>query len=247
MDIRTYPTPEAVARAGAELFIGLAAEAMVARDRFCVALSGGSTPRAMYSQLSSGEFNAQVDWNCVHVFWSDERCVPPDHAESNYRMAQEAWLDRAPIPPGQVHRVHGEAEPEQAAADYERDLRSFFGHGAPRFDLVLLGLGEDGHTASIFPGAPAIHEQARWVMPVAHTTPPLPRAPRVSRVTLTPVVLNASAVVAFMVTGASKAACLAQVLNGPYQPDVQPAQIVQPSSGRLLWLIDQAAAIELKV
>jgi 6-phosphogluconolactonase len=244
MDIRTYSTPEAVARAGAELFVTLAAKAIAARGRFCVALSGGSTPRAMYSLLSSGEFNAQVDWERVHIFWSDERCVPPDHADSNYRMAHESWLDHVPIPPDHVHRIHGEDNPEQAAADYEYELRSLFGHGVPRFDLVLLGLGDDGHTASIFPGAPAIHEQARWVMPVDHTTPP---PPLVSRVTLAPVVLNASAMVVFMVTGVSKAARLAQVLNGLCQPDLQPAQIVQPYNGKLLWLVDRAAAAELKV
>jgi 6-phosphogluconolactonase len=178
-----------------------------------------------------------VDWARVHVFWGDERCVPPDHPESNYRLAREALLDHVPLPPANVHRIPTEQEPVQAAADYEQTLRRFFGPGSvPRFDLVLLGLGTDGHTASLFPGTPAVHEYERWV--VAHYVSSLPAW----RVTLTPAVLNAADQVTFLVAGEEKAGALKQVLAGPYQPDVLPAQVVRPAGGSLLWLVDDAAA-----
>jgi len=172
----------------------------------------------------------------VHVFWGDERCVPPEHPESNYRLAREALLDHVPLPLANIHRIHTEREPAQAAADYERTLRRFFGPGnAPRFDLVLLGLGTDGHTASLFPGTPAVQEHERWV--VAHYVPSL----AAWRVTLTPAVLNAADQVTFLVAGAEKAGVLDRVLNGPCQPDVLPAQVVRPAGGSLLWLVDAAA------
>jgi 6-phosphogluconolactonase len=181
-----------------------------------------------------------VDWARVHVFWGDERCVPPDHAESNYRMAREALLDQVSIIPAQnVHRMRGEIDPEEAADGYETDLRACFGVSAPpRFDLILLGMGDDGHTASLFPGAEAIREQARWV--AAYYVEKL----GAWRLTLTPVVLNAAANVIFLVVGAGKAARLREVLDGPYQPDRLPAQVVRPSDGRLLWMVDQAASSE---
>jgi 6-phosphogluconolactonase len=250
-EFRVYPDADSLARAAAEHFTNLATEAMAARGRFVVALSGGSTPRTTYALLASDEFAGRVDWPRVHVFWGDERCVPPDHSDSNYRMARETLLDHVPLPTRNVHRLPDEMEPEQAAGEYERTLRSFFaqqprgketrdGKPIPRFDLVLLGMGEDGHTASLFPGTAALHEQTRWV--VAHYVDKL----SAWRVTLTPVAINAAAHVTFLVSGAGKAERLREVLDGQHQPDVLPAQIVRPTDGRLLWLADAAAAVHVR-
>jgi 6-phosphogluconolactonase len=242
-DVQTYPDAENLTRAAAEHFFTLAESAIAARGRFAVAFCGGWTPRATYALLATPELAAQVDWSCVHVFWGDERCVPPDHPDSNYRMAREALLDHVPIPTQNVHRIRGEVEPEEAAAEYERTLRRFLSpppeeRGA-EFDLVLLGMGDDGHTASLFPGSTALHERMRWV--VAYYVDKL----QAWRVTLTPVAINAAAQVTFIVSGVGKAKRLQQVLAGPYQPDVLPAQVVRPDGGRLLWLVDAAAAASL--
>lgn len=240
-EVRVYAEASALARAAAENFVALSADAVRAHGRFAVALSGGSTPKTMYSLLATSEFAARLDWTRVHIFWGDERCVPPEHPDSNYRMAREALLDRVPIPAGNVYRIQGELEPADAADDYERALQAFFTRRQPRLDLILLGMGEDGHTASLFPGTAVIHEQTRGV--VAHYVEKL----RAWRVTLTPVVINAAANVTFVVSGAGKAERLSQVLTGPYQPDVLPSQIVQPAEGRLLWLLDADAAVQLKL
>lgn len=244
LDIRRFPSPAALARAAADLFTERAAEAIAQRGRFCVALSGGSSPKAMHQLLAS----EKIDWARVHLFWGDERCVPPDHEHSSYRMARETLLDHIAIPAENIHRLRGEVDPERAAQDYEAELRAFAGPSilseakskdAPlRFDLIYLGMGDDGHTASIFPGSSAVRERERWVLAQEHTAPPLPL---VTRLTFTPVLLNAAACVAFLVSGAGKAARLAQVLHGPYQPETLPAQIVRPSDGKLLWLVDNDA------
>ena len=238
-EIRTHPDAASLARAAAEHFVTLAAEAIAARGRFAVALAGGSTPRATYALLTTEEFAARVDWSRVHVFWGDERCVPPDHPDSNYRMVREALLDKIPIPTENVHRIRGELSPDQAAVAYHEKLEAVLGANA-RFDLILLGMGANGHTASLFPGTAALHEQARWVM--AHYVDKL----GMWRVTLTPVAINAAAHVTFIVSGAGKAEQLREVLAGPYQPDVLPAQIVRPTDGHLLWLVDAAAAVHLR-
>lgn len=237
-DVKIYPDPDSLARAGAELFVVLAEDALAARGRFTVALSGGSTPRAMYTQLCG----LVVDWARVQVFWGDERCVPPSHPESSYRMARETLLDHIPLPPANVHRIQGEADPGQAAADYEQELRAAFGNLLPRFDLILLGLGDDGHMASIFPGTSAVREEHAWVVAQAHDFPP---PPLVTRITFTPPLINAAAHVVFLVAGAGKAERLQQVLRGPYQPEVTPAQSVKPTHGRLVWMVDEAAAKKL--
>jgi len=242
-NVSVYPDAASLAHAAAELFAKLAGDAIRTSGRFAVALAGGSTPRGVYTLLASDPFASRVNWPRVHVFWGDERCVPPGHPESNYRMARETLLDHVPIPPANVHRIPCEQEPTRAAAAYERTLWKFFAvspeGGPPRFDLILLGMGDDGHTASLFPGTTALHERRRWV--VAHYVEKL----QAWRVTLTPVVLNAAAHVIFLVSGAGKAARLRQVLRGPYQPDVLPAQIVQPATGRLVWLVDAEAAAHL--
>jgi 6-phosphogluconolactonase len=234
-NIHILKDPIEIADYGAELFTSEAQAAIVSRNRFSVALSGGSTPQALYARLASPEFSERIPWKAVHLFWGDERCVPPGHADSNYHMAFESLLTRLPIPAGNIHRIQGELPSPDAAARYEGELRAFFGK-EPDFDLVLLGLGDDGHTASLFPGSPALSESVRWVVDVEHTTPPLPL---VSRVTLTFGVLNAARRVVFLVSGAGKAKILAQVLRGRLS---LPAARIQPEHGELLWLVDQAAA-----
>lgn len=237
--VRIHPDSAGLALAAAEHFVSLAGEAIAARGRFVVALAGGSTPRASYVILASDEFAARVDWSRVHIFWGDERCVPPDHPDSNFRMAREALLDHVPIPSGNVFRMQGELDPVQAAAEYQQALQKFFATASvdtQSFDLVLLGMGGDGHTASLFPGTPAIGEQTRWV--VAHFVDKL----EAWRITLTPAIINTAANVAFIVSGPDKAERLRQVLTGPYQPCVLPAQVIRPDRGQLQWLVDASAA-----
>ena len=216
--------------------------------RFVVALSGGSTPKRLYALLATAAYAGRVDWSRVHVFWGDERCVPPDDPASNYRMAREALLSRVPVPEGNVHRMRGEDDPGSAAAAYERELREIFvtPDGPPacipgrRFDLVLLGMGDNGHTASLFPGTPAVREAERWVLAQ------YVEAVSMWRVTLTPVVINAAAEVTFLVSGGDKAEMLRRVLKGPHVPDALPAQAIAPGHGRLRWLVDAAAAADLE-
>jgi len=241
--VEVYPDASQLAHAVADHFVILAREAIETRGRFAVALAGGSTPKAAYTLLASHEYTARVDWSRVHVFWGDERCVPPDHPDSNYRMAREAMLDHVSLPQENIHRMRGELGPGQAASKYEDVLRAFFSPPSrdrkaptPGFDLILLGMGDDGHTASLFPGTAAIHEETRWV--VAHYVEKL----EAWRITLTPVVINTATNVTFVVSGSGKAERLRQVLTGPYQPDFLPAQIVDPHAGRLHWRVDRAAA-----
>ncbi len=229
-EIVVLPDPEALAREATDRFVALARSAIAAHGRFTVALSGGSTPKALYEQLVA----QPVEWQHVHVFWGDERCVPPDHPDSNYGMAQRALLSHIDIPAQNVHRLKGELDPAQAAQQYEAELRTVFG-AQPRFDLILLGMGADAHTASLFPGTPALHEQQRWV--AAHYVDKL----QANRVTLTPPIINQAAAVIFLIAGNDKAAALRSVWHGPHDPDRFPAQIVAPTAGRVIWLVDQAA------
>ena len=242
-EIRVYPDPDSLARAGVDFFVTLAREALAIRKRFSVALAGGSTPRRMYATLAGNSRAAELDWPGIHVFWSDERCVPPEHPDSNYRLARESLLDRLPIPAVNVHRLPGELEPKPAAAAYDQLLRSFFTGPAnaarQTFDLVLLGLGRDGHTASLFPGSPALDEQERWVAAVEHHTPP---PPLVDRLTLTLPAINAASQVVFLVSGADKTAIVRQVLAVTSAEPPLPAQLVRPTRGRLTWLLDADAA-----
>lgn len=240
-EVQVCPDPDLLACAAAELFVEQAAQADAEGRLFSVALAGGSTPRATYRLLASQAYAARVNWDSVHIFWGDERCVLPDHPQSNYLMACQAWLDHVPVPPQNIHRMRGEDDPRFAAEAYEQELGSFWQSSFHRqppiaLDLVFLGMGSDGHTASLFPGLPAIHEQGRQV--VAHYVDKL----AAWRLTLTPLMLNAAAHVVFLVNGTDKAERLQQVLCGPYQPELLPAQAVQPTKGRLLWLVDQGAA-----
>jgi 6-phosphogluconolactonase len=232
-----FPTPDALADAVARHIVTCAANAVATTGRFTIALSGGSTPKAAYSRLATRDSRLDLDWRVTHILWGDERCVPPDDPRSNYRMAKEALLDRVPIPARQIHRIRGEGDPEKAASEYEREIRRLL--GGRSLDLVLLGLGEDGHTASLFPGQPSVRETSRWVMAV-----PAPDG-KLWRVTLTPVILNAAHNVTFIVSGTSKAARLQQIIEGPFTPDLLPAQAIHPTNGKLTWMVDEAAAGQL--
>ena len=240
--------PDALAHHAAQQLVATAAEAVRASGRFTLALSGGNTPRPLYALLASREYATALDWARTHVCWSDERCVPPDDPASNYRMVREALLDHVPLPPANIHRIEGEAEPTAAAARYERELRALLRTptGPPartppsRFDLVLLGLGADGHTASLFPGLTAVRERKRWV------AAEYVAAMSMWRVTLTPLVINAAAEVWFLVCGRDKAPMVRSVLDGPSRPEWLPAQAIAPTDGRLRWMLDAGAAEELR-
>lgn len=245
MDIHICQDSDSLARQAAFEFVRLANQAIASSGRFTVAFAGGSTPRKLYELLASEAFRTQVIWSNVEVFWGDERCVPPDHPDSNYRMAYEALLSKVPISPETIHRMPAEREDVARATDeYERTIRERFDLAAgefPQFDLVLLGMGDDGHTASLFPGTAAIHEQRRLV--VAHYVDKL----KTNRLTLTPPVLNQGRTIYFLVSGEGKATTLKEVLQGPYEPDRYPSQIIRPESGRLIWLIDRPASQLLDV
>jgi 6-phosphogluconolactonase len=227
----------------ADSFIQLANEAALPTGRFTVALSGGSTPRALYSLLASDQFRPRVPWPQVHLFWGDERCVSPDHSESNYRMAREALIDAVPIPTQNIHRMPAEYEDHaRAATEYEQTLKAFFGVPAgewPRFDLILLGMGNDGHTASLFPGTSALAERKRWV--TANYVEKLDT----HRLTLTVPVINHAANVVFLISSESKASVLREVLEGQYEPQRLPSQLIRPVEGKLLFIVDRAASKEL--
>jgi 6-phosphogluconolactonase len=222
----------------------LAQGAVAGRNRFLLALSGGSTPQALYELLAEPLWLDAIPWSHTHVLWGDERCVPPDSTDSNFRQAKKALLDHVPVQPDHVHRIHGEWQPNKAADDYAKQLRALAepGRSWPRLDLVLLGMGSDGHTASLFPGQVSREEMTE---PVVAVTAEYDGRPA-NRVTLTPRILNDAHHVIFLVSGASKASALAEVLEGDYQPKAYPAQRIRPKYGTLTWLVDEAAASQLK-
>lgn len=241
--LRIFADVEALNQAAAQEWVRCAREAVAERGRFTVALSGGSTPKRLYQLLAAEPFRSQIDWSRIEVFWGDERCVPPDHADSNYRMAREAMLNHVPIPAEHIHRIEAERTDRDAAArDYEMVLARVFGVAAsaepPALDLILLGMGPDGHTASLFPHTQALQEKRRWV--VANPVPQL----HTERITLTRPILNRGREVLFLVAGADKAERLAEVLADPADPNRLPSQSIQPD-GQLVWFVERAAAASL--
>ncbi len=239
MHVAVYPDSDALSHEAARYIVRLASQSIVTHGRFTLALSGGSTPKALYSLLGSEPYRSQIDWSLVEIFWSDERCVPPDSEDSNYRMAQEVLLSKIAISPAQVHRMPGEQPDREAAAQsYAQEiLRTFGTNGIPSFDLLQLGMGPDGHTASLFPHQASIHEQQRLLIHVSNTPKPPP-----DRLTFTPPLLNAAHNILFLVTGSDKADALHAVLEGTYQPDQYPSQVVRPPNGGVIWMLDSAAA-----
>jgi len=228
----------ALAETAALAIVEAAAKAVAAGRRFSLVLAGGGTPRDTYARLAAPPFSERMPWDRTSVFFGDERCVPPDHPESNYHMANETLLSKVPIPPDRIFRMRGEAEnPEDAAADYARTLTTVFATprgGLPQFDLVLLGMGLDGHTASLFPGSPAVKEIFRTVVAVHAAAASIPQ-----RLTLTLRPINAAARVMFLVAGAEKAKVVKAILR---DGAMLPAGLVRPTDGALTWLVDRAAA-----
>lgn len=235
------PDAAALAARAARYFVEEAEAAVAARGRARIAISGGSTPKAAFHLLAdpAQPWRARMPWDKLELFWVDERCVPPDHPDSNYRMTREALLDHVPLPPAQVHRMEGELEPEVAAARYESELRNSFrleGAETPRFDLINLGMGPDGHTASLFPHTAALHETSR--LAVANHV----QNKDAWRITLTWPVINQGSSVFFLIGGADKAQILKEVMLGPRDPERLPSQLISPASGILTLFLDKAAA-----
>lgn len=246
--VKVYPNSDRLVEQAASSILEMGNQAISSRDVFSIALSGGSTPQPVYKRLTRAE--GALDWRKVHVFWGDERCVPPDDDQSNFRAARETLLKHVPIPEDNIYRINGELPASEAAEDYQHRISIFFkNHPAlpwretrsgeiPVFDLILLGMGGDGHTASLFPGSFALQESLRWVVGVPHNQPPLPE---VDRVTFTLPLINAAANVLFLVSGESKARMLKRVFMNDGE-QMLPAQQVQPVSGDLVWMVDEPAA-----
>lgn len=242
MNIAIYPDIDALSQAAAQYVVQVANESIVTHGRFTLALAGGNTPKKLYSLLASAPYSSQIDWALVEVFWSDERCVPADSEDSNYHLAQESLLSKVPIAASQIHRMPAD-KPDRDAASlaYTHEMQHVFGTNVvPRFDLIQLGMGPEAHTASLFPHQASLHEQESLVIPVTVPKPPP------ARLTFTPPLLNAAAHVLFLVTGADKVNALYEVLEGTYQPDEYPAQIVRPTQGEVTWMLDTAAASKLR-
>jgi 6-phosphogluconolactonase len=234
LEVEIFEDLEALSQAAADLFVTMAKRSIDADRKFTVALAGGGTPRRTYELLASPKRRDAVQWQAVHVFWGDERCVPPDDPRSNARMARLALLDRVPIPADQVHPMACKDDPSESAADYEAVLRTCFGGTLPRLDLILLGMGEDGHTASLFPGTAVLDEVHAWAAAVPSKDPP--------RVTLTYPVLDNARVIAFLVSGRAKADALHRVIDGTTVGDAPPASLVRPTHGTRRFLVDRDAA-----
>ena len=243
-EIKVLPDPAAIAAEAAERIVHAADEAIALSGRFRIGLSGGSTPKALFQLLASDAYRDRIDWSNVEVFFADERCVPPDHAESNYRMARETLLSKVKIPGDNVYRMRGEVDPpNEAAKEYGQMLKEKFGGPSIEegggLDVTLLGMGEDGHTASLFPGTAAVNEtKHRCVANYAEKS----TTGKSWRLTLTARFINRSRAVLILVAGASKAKTLAEVLEGPRNPQRLPIQLIAPTEGKLSWLVDAAAA-----
>lgn len=236
-EIKVLPDANAIAREAAERIVALSEEAIEARGRFSIALAGGSTPKTLFALLASPEFVTRLDWPAIDLFFGDERCVPKDHKDSNYRMAHETMISKVPIPLDNVYRMRGEADPNEAAKEYGLMLKERFGDGG--LDLVLLGMGDDGHTLSLFPGSKAVTEREhRVVANYAENS----TTGKSWRVTMTAPFVNKARHVIVMLAGANKADRVKEVLEGPRDPERLPIQLIQPTDGTMTWLLDSGAA-----
>ena len=239
------PGIEEIAHEAANRIVKIAQEVLKQKQYFRLVLSGGSTPKRLFKILAGEPYQNQLPWDRIQFFWGDERCVAPDHSDSNYRMAREAFLNNLKIPEAHIHRLKGEAsDPNASALEYEEKIRDHFSikkNGSPpRFDLILLGMGTDGHTASLFPDTPALEKTDRWV--VANPVEKL----GTTRLTMTPRIINQAVCIIFLISGSDKAPILSEVLEGPYEPKRLPSQLIQPEAGKMVWLLDRAAADRLK-
>lgn len=237
--VRVFQDSEALARGAAEVFVDCAHQAVIERRRFLVAFSGGRTPGGLYTLLSAPPYREEVEWGVLHAFWADERCVPPEDLENNYGMLEDLLLRHVPVPPENIHRVRTELDAASAAQDYALVLKKWSEPPLewPRLDLVLLGLGADGHTASLFPGSRVTDHE-----PVGAVRNARDSRPSGLRITMSPLVLNSARRVIFLVVGSSKAQAVADVLYGAFDPERLPAQRIKPTDGELVWMLDAEAA-----
>lgn len=239
MQLIARKNPADLAKAAADFMVRRINDVLKTQDRFTIALSGGSTPKALHELLAKPPYVGQIPWLQLHVFWGDERYVPIDDAQSNAGMAYDTLLGHVFTPEDQIHVWRTDLEPDRAAADYDRILHEYFGKTESTFDLVLLGMGDDGHTLSLFPGTEVVHEQTAW------TKAYFLDQQNMYRLTLTAPVVNRASCVLFLVAGPKKAAPLRAVLEGEYQPDTYPAQVIKPVNGDLVWMVDAQAAADL--
>ena len=239
MNLHTYKNADALSQGVAEWMSQYITRVLMQQDRFTIALSGGSTPQKLHKVLASSPFKEKIDWSKIHFFWGDERAVPYEDERNNARMAFETLLDLVPVKKEQIHLMRTDIEPEAAAREYEAILHKYFDASGNTFDLVLLGMGDDGHTLSLFPGTEIVHEKDAW------TKSFYLKQQSMYRISLTAPVVNLSSAVAFLVTGKNKAQTLKQVLNGSYQPEKFPSQLIKPLKGELHWFMDEDAAAAL--
>jgi 6-phosphogluconolactonase len=219
--------------------VNLVQDTLKKQELFTLVLSGGSTPKLLFQKLASDQYKSKIDWKRIHLFWGDERVVPFDDDRNNAKMSYDILINHIDIPAGQVHIMRTDIDPNVSAGEYEKLLHTFFDNKSESFDLVLLGMGDDGHTLSLFPGSPIIKEHTNWVNSVYN------EQQEMYRVTLMPAIVNRASNLVFMVDGAKKATVLQQVLEGEYQPEKLPSQLIKPMTGKLHWFLDRAAATEL--
>jgi 6-phosphogluconolactonase len=242
MHIAIYPDIHTLSLQAAEYIVRIANESIALHGRFTIALTGGTTPGELYGLLGNEPYRSQIDWQLGHVFWGDERCVPRNNPDSNFHLAHEVLLKKIAIPESQIHPMPADQPDREAASQaYTVEMqRAFRTSGTPSFDLIHLGMGPEGHTASLFPHQASLHEKQRLVMPVSVPKPPP------DRLTFTPPLLNAARNVLFLVTGSEKADALQAVIEGEYQPEEYPAQIVRPTNGEMVWMLDRAVAQKIQ-
>ena len=240
MELQLFNNADDLSAAAAKWIADCISATLQKQDRFTIVLSGGSTPKKLHTLLAASPYREQIEWNRLHIFWGDERAVPLDDVRNNARMAFDTLLDQVPIPRNQVHIMNTALDPESAADEYERILRRYFDETGPTFDLVLLGMGDDGHTLSLFPGKPVVHETHKWV------TAYFLREQNMFRITLTAPVVNRAHKVAFLVAGAGKANALKEVIEGDFRPDTYPSQLIDPEEGEVYWFLDRDAAAMLQ-
>ncbi len=253
MELHVYKNADELSQAVAKWMADDIAATLKRQDRYTIALSGGSTPKLLHKILAAPPYKDQIEWSKLHIFWGDERAVPFEDDRNNAKMAYDTLLNFVPVPPAQIHVMRTDIAPEASAAEYEKILHQYFdatlagpgsapaaGSGSHSFDLVLLGMGDDGHTLSLFPGTAAVHEEKAWA--IAYFL----KAQDMFRITLTKTIVNRSAKVAFLTTGTGKAHALKEVLKGAYNPDLYPSQEIKPIPGELHWFVDEAAAAGLK-
>jgi 6-phosphogluconolactonase len=240
MELHTCRDLDALNHAITEWITGVIENSLKTQDRFTIALSGGGSPIPVHRLLASSPFKERIDWSKLHVFWGDERAVPFEDDRNNAKMGFDTLLNFVPVPPAQIHIMRTDIPPDQSAAEYEKLLHEYFSNTGPSFDLVLLGMGDDGHTLSLFPGMPVVHEEKAWA------TSFFLKAQDMYRITLTRPIVCRSKRIAFLTAGIKKAHALKEVLKGKYDPDKYPSQTIMPQAGELHWFVDEAAAAELK-